>query len=157
MGMHIAIGIGDPPTVAQPQALQRTWAAGAVSSRTAISCPATLEVKRTRTDRHRNPAPGASNRPPDSRAERLAVKPSMIAAEVSRPRARRAAPGVVPEALNPECDLPAGRRGDRRRRMGPTMCGSRKGLTGGPKTLGVEGGGNPPPRQPRGYTVGRLA
>ena len=52
-----------------------TWTAGAVSGRTAISCPATLEVNRTRRNRHRHPHPavitGLANSP--SRSQRREV------------------------------------------------------------------------------------
>ncbi len=76
-----------------------TWAAEAVSARTAILCPATLEVNRTRTDRHRNPAaqglwprirrakPGSSPRPSAEGFRAALVRPSWF-------RARRKPHGV---------------------------------------------------------------
>ncbi len=52
------IGIDASLAVAQLQLQQRLVRPGAVSGRTAIPCPATLEVKRTRRNRHHHPAHG---------------------------------------------------------------------------------------------------
>ena len=112
------------------------WTAGAVSGRTTIPCPATLEVNRTRRNRHRNPLPAVITGPPYGLAERHAVKPSITSSEGAA-GSSTSCPGSCPRPSNPRVRrLRAGRRGGRRRSMGRAMCGA--------------GPGNPPtPRRAR--------
>ena len=70
------------------------WTAGAVSGRTAISCPATPKVNRTRRNRHRHPHPAVIAGLATALPDRNAVKSSIFASEGARePGARRAARG----------------------------------------------------------------